>query len=336
MKYIGLAFIMLLVCQSAFSQSKKEQIEALIFQKDSLIRVIDTDRQLNTDKVKELETKISKINSDLASIQKELAQSKKELSQSKTELAEKKEEILEHQLDQVSQEKTLQSLRKEINHIKSSEVPSSNQVKIGNQVWINKNLDVDKFRNGDPIPQAQTAIEWIKAGENGQPAWCYFDNDPSNYEYLDDMPSNGEKFGKLYNWYAVNDPRGLAPFGWHVPSDKEWRILRDYLGGEKLAAAKMKSRSGWADAYDISEKGQLIEGTQKNGNGTNESRFSALPSGGRRITGTFTNPIGSVTWWSTSEYGSSSVIYFALCSGCHFYQSSQSKTMGFSVRTIKD
>lgn len=72
------------------------------------------------------------------------------------------------------------------------------EVKIGDQIWMTRNLNVDKFCNGDPIPETKTNEEWIKAGENGKPAWCYYDNDPAN----------GEKYGKLYNWYAVNDPRG--------------------------------------------------------------------------------------------------------------------------------
>lgn len=82
-------------------------------------------------------------------------------------------------------------------------------VTIGNQVWMAENLNVDKFRNGDLILQAKTEEEWKKAGENKHPAWCYFDNDTAN----------DAKYGKLYNWYAVNDPRGLAPAGWHIPTD---------------------------------------------------------------------------------------------------------------------
>ena len=85
-------------------------------------------------------------------------------------------------------------------------------VTIGTQVWMTKNLDVATFRNGDPIPEAKSNEEWEKAGENKQPAWCYYNNDPAN----------GAKYGKLYNWYAVNDPRGLAPEGWHVPNIDEW------------------------------------------------------------------------------------------------------------------
>jgi uncharacterized protein (TIGR02145 family) len=95
----------------------------------------------------------------------------------------------------------------------------SQTVIIGTQVWATKNLDVSTFRNGDPIPQAKSDAEWVAAGENYQPAWCYYDNDPKN----------GTKYGKLYNWFAVRDARGLAPAGWHVPTDEEWTILPYYV-----------------------------------------------------------------------------------------------------------
>ncbi|RYY08664.1 MAG: hypothetical protein EOO04_39670, partial [Chitinophagaceae bacterium] len=84
--------------------------------------------------------------------------------------------------------------------------------KICDQVWTVKNLDVTTYRNGDPIPQVTDPNAWATARTG---AWCYYDNDPSN----------GAIYGKLYNWYAVNDARGLAPAGWHVPSDAEWNTL---------------------------------------------------------------------------------------------------------------
>jgi uncharacterized protein (TIGR02145 family) len=109
----------------------------------------------------------------------------------------------------------------------------SQDVKIGTQVWMSKNLDVSTFRNGEPIPQVQDQEAWrgLKTG-----AWCYYANDRSSY---------GMKYGKLYNWYAVNDPRGLAPKGYHIPSDEEWTVLTDFLGGDGVAADKMKRKTGW-------------------------------------------------------------------------------------------
>ena len=124
-------------------------------------------------------------------------------------------------------------------------------IRIGNQTWMAENLNVDKFRNGDEIPEAKTNKEWQLSGENGQPAWCYYDNDPDN----------GIKYGKLYNWYAVNDPRGLAPEGWHISTESDWEILIDYLGGEKVGFEKMKSKIGWDQ------------------NGNNASFLTILPAG---------------------------------------------------------
>jgi uncharacterized protein (TIGR02145 family) len=132
---------------------------------------------------------------------------------------------------------------------------SPSEVTIGEQTWMNKNLDVTTFRNGDPIQEVTTYEEWIKLGEKGIPTWCYYEND-SDY---------GEKYGKLYNWHAVKDPRGLAPKGWHVPSKSEWETLISFLGGKDIAGKKLKAKGEWG-RIDI---------------GSNESGFSALPNGVR-------------------------------------------------------
>src|SRR5215831_16247905 len=95
-------------------------------------------------------------------------------------------------------------------------------IKIGTQVWMNKNLDITHYRNGDPIPYVQGSAEWAALTTG---AWCWFNNDSAN----------GVIYGKLYNWYAVNDPRGLAPAGWHMPSDSEWTKLQTFLGGDSVA-----------------------------------------------------------------------------------------------------
>src|SRR5690606_1923129 len=161
----------------------------------------------------------------------------------------------------------------------SKEEGAAKEVTIGKQEWMTQNLNVDKFRNGDSIPEAKTDEEWRKAGENGEPAWCYYNNNPDN----------GDRYGKLYNWYAVNDPRGLAPEGWKIPSDEEWSRLVDFLGGGFVAGTKMKSTDFWADY-----KGE-------SGNGTNESGFSGLPGGFRFDDGEFVG-IGKLGfWWSSTE-----------------------------------
>lgn len=153
-------------------------------------------------------------------------------------------------------------------------IGNTQTVRIGKQVWSTKNLDVTTFRNGDTIPQAKTNEEWVKFGDNKQAAWCYYNNDPTE----------GTKYGKLYNWYAVNDPRGLAPKGYHIPNDTEWIILGEYLG-ETLAGKKMKNNYGWVE----------------NGSGTNESGFSGLPSGGRYYDGSFNFILTNGGWWSSTE-----------------------------------
>lgn len=148
-----------------------------------------------------------------------------------------------------------------------------NEVVIGNQVWMTKNLNVDKFRTGELIPQAKTQDEWEFYSRNSVCAWCYYDFNPYN----------GERYGKLYNWYAVNSYRGLAPEGWHIPSDQEWDLLKNNLGDGENVGRKMKSKWGWSD----------------NGNGTNSSGFNALPSGIRQ---NFFQYIGQVgMWWSSTE-----------------------------------
>jgi uncharacterized protein (TIGR02145 family) len=183
-------------------------------------------------------------------------------------------------------------------------------VTIGNQVWTTKNLNVDKFRNGDPIPEAKTEEEWIKAGKNKQPAWCYYDNDPEN----------GEKFGKLYNWYALNDPRGLAPVGYHVPSDSEWKQLIKNLAEniEFLDTAEERIR-------------QLIDKA-------NEIGFSQLPSGARSNDGPFGLLGSSGYWWSSTESSTDSEwgAWFQQLDYFKVEALEGGKDNGLSIRCLKD
>ena len=114
---------------------------------------------------------------------------------------------------------------------------SKEGILMGEQVWMSENLNVDKFRNGDPIPEAKTDLEWNLAAVNHLPAWCYYTNDPDN----------GERFGKIYNWYAISDSRGIAPEGWRVPTETDWLNLADYLGGDTIAGKKLKSIDYWTN-----------------------------------------------------------------------------------------
>lgn len=206
----------------------------------------------------------------------------------------------------------------------SNESSSSDEVTIGKQVWMTQNLNVDKFRNGDPIPEAKTEEEWARAGENKQPAWCYYENDPAiGAKYYESDPANGA-YGKLYNWYAVNDPRGLAPEGWKIPSDEDWSRLTDFLGGENAAGTKMKSTDFWAES----------------GNGTNESGFSGLPGGRRGSSGSFGSfySFGDYGyWWSSTEDSTSNALWRSLnyING-DVNRNYTYKKDGLSVRCVKD
>lgn len=186
-------------------------------------------------------------------------------------------------------------------------------VKIGTQTWSGKNLDVAYFRNGDPIPEAKTNEEWEKAGENKQPAWCYYKNDPAN----------GKKYGKLYNWYAVNDSRGLAPAGWHIPSEKEWNILIDYLGGESIAGGKLKATTDW---------------NYPNKDVTNSSGFSGLPASFRSAVSNFYYAGFIGVFWSSTVYKTNyawhlSINYDYPTAIMNYYND---MAEGCSVRCIKD
>jgi uncharacterized protein (TIGR02145 family) len=188
-------------------------------------------------------------------------------------------------------------------------------IKIGNQTWASQNLDVNAFRNGDKIKEAKTVRKWKRLGRKGKPAWCYYEN----------KTANGITYGKLYNWYAVNDPRGLAPCGWHVPTDQEWTELTEYLGGEDIAGEKMKSVRGWkAHINNFS-------------NGNNKSGFGALPGGYRFGNGLFFYIDSFGYWWSSTQTTEKDAFYRD-----QSYDKSSvgkdrnEKNNGLSVRCIKD
>lgn len=184
---------------------------------------------------------------------------------------------------------------------------------IGTQEWMKENLNVSTYRDGTPIPQVTDTKEWdsLKTG-----AWCYYENNSAN----------GTSYGKLYNWYAINDPRGLAPDGWHVPSDEEWKTLINYLGGENIAAGKMKSTSGWDIRYKSGYKA-----------GNNSSNFTALPGGRRHGNGTFLDNGVTSHWWSSTEFSSIAAWNrFFVYNTDYVNREYISKQSGFSVRCIKD
>jgi uncharacterized protein (TIGR02145 family) len=161
---------------------------------------------------------------------------------------------------------------------------SYSSVKIGNQEWMIKNLDVSSFQNGDLIPEIKDSEEWEFYGRSGYPAWCFNDNDPEN----------GIHYGKLYNYHAVNDKRGLCPNGWKIPTSNDFSILVDYLGGKEKCLKKLQSVEGWKLEFI----GFLF--IKKSLGGTNESGFNALPSGNRDESGSFHDWKDGFDFWTSS------------------------------------
>ena len=206
-----------------------------------------------------------------------------------------------------------QGLQDLINSASNETEDTNNQfdtVKIGNQEWMSENLNVAKFRNGDTIPIIENDAEWEKAGNEGRAACCFYNNDPTL----------GEKNGRLYNWFAVNDERGLAPEGWHVPSNEDWSNLESHLG-EDDAGDKMKSTTtDWLD----------------DGEGTNESGFNAFPCGKRVDTGVFLDKGFMACYWDfgQNEYGETK----PRCLDYEDYigNAFHNKSYGFQVRCLKD
>ncbi len=188
-------------------------------------------------------------------------------------------------------------------------------VAICDQVWMLQNLDVATYRNGDPIPKVTDGATWASLTTG---AYCYYDNDSATYATV---------YGKLYNWYAVHDPRGLAPEGWHIPSDTEWNTLGECLDGSACSVMKEAGTAHWIEP---------------NMEATNLSGFTALPAGYRLPFGGYFFGIGEETfWWSSSEYYYNtdyvwiSYINYLTTGGLPVFPIDQ-KRYGASVRCLKD
>ncbi len=190
---------------------------------------------------------------------------------------------------------------------------------IGTQEWMAENLNTSIYRNGQEIATNLSYVDWQSTTNTELGAWVYYNNDPVN-----ECP-----YGKLYNWYAVNDSRGLCPTGWHIPSDVEWNVLQEYLG-IVVAGALMKS------------EGTLGAGTgywnAPNLGATNSSGFSALPGGYRYDTGEFAEKGVRGHWWSSTPNG----IYYAWYRFLDYNNSLVYRyanlytTDGLSVRCLRD
>ncbi len=184
-------------------------------------------------------------------------------------------------------------------------------VTIGNQIWTKSNLNVTHYRNGNIIPQVTNASQWSSLTTG---AWCYYNNDTAN----------GVTYGKLYNWYAVNDPRGLAPLGYHIPSTNEWQNLVGNFGGQALAGSALK------------ESG-ILHWMSPNTDATNSSGLTGLPGGSCSQYGTFSNIKYNAYFWSSTEEFVSTSRYVDLSFNNVISMSNfNNKLNGFSVRCVKD
>jgi uncharacterized protein (TIGR02145 family) len=187
-------------------------------------------------------------------------------------------------------------------------------VKIGTQYWLDKNLCVTKYSNGDAIPNVTDNEIW---GGLTTGAYCNYNNDSNN----------ALTYGRLFNWYAVTDSRNIAPTGWHVPTDAEWTILTDYLGCLGVAGGKLKETG-------------TAHWVNPNTGATNETGFSALPGGCRYYDiGTFWGDGEIGNWWSSTEYPTSNIwsCYRYIDNGnSQVFGYSAYKATGFSVRCLRD
>lgn len=192
-------------------------------------------------------------------------------------------------------------------------------VKIGNQWWMAENLKVTHYRNGDPIPNVTVRSEWENLSTGAR---CAHDNNDNNIA----------TYGLLYNWYAVDDSRNIAPAGWHVPTDEEWKELEMHLGMSQSDA----DGTGWRGT-DEGSKLKATSGWYNNGNGTNISGFTALPGGYRNYYGTFYRIGKYGYWWSaTARYSNSAWHRYLGYDSSVVDRSSGGKKYGYSVRLVRD
>jgi uncharacterized protein (TIGR02145 family) len=188
---------------------------------------------------------------------------------------------------------------------------------IGTQEWMAENLKTSIYRNGDAIASGLSDSEWINTSVTLQGAWAYSNNDASY----------ACPYGKLYNWYACSDVRQLCPLGWHVPTDAEWTLLINYLGGEFVAGAKMKT-TGTIEAETGYWYSYLTIAT-------NSSGFSAVPSG--EFNGSYQFVGFFCYWWSSNEFNTNQAwTRFLDYDLDHAGRNYESKYRGFSVRCLRD
>ncbi len=183
-------------------------------------------------------------------------------------------------------------------------------ITIGTQTWMKENLKTTHYMNGDAISNISDNAQW-SAQTSG--ACCSYTNNSANIN----------TYGLLYNWYAVNDVRNIAPTGWHVPTDNDWQILSIYLGGSNTAGDKLK------------ESGTTHWATGNTGN--NSSGFTAFAGGYRTNTGSFGDMGNTAGFWTATLYtATNSWSRSLVCTASFISRNSFIKSYGYSVRLVKD
>ena len=185
-------------------------------------------------------------------------------------------------------------------------------VHIGDQIWMAENLKVTRYRNGDAIPYLVENESWISTSTG---AYCVYGN----------MPSIADTYGNMYNWYAVDESRNIAPIGWHIPTVEEWQVLFDYLGGDSVAGGKMKETG-------------TIHWFSPNTGATNESGFTGLPGGYRNAqgNGTFYGKNAHGHFWSSTESGNYGYKWVLISNYTYVDGGEAFKRFGYSVRCVRD
>jgi len=195
-------------------------------------------------------------------------------------------------------------------------------VRIGSQVWMMENLKVTHYRNGDVIPNVIESGAWSSLSTG---AYCEYDNDAGNVAV----------YGRLYNWFAVADGRNIAPQGWHVAGDAEWKQMEIYLGMSQADADSI-SRRGTDEGGKIKEI-DTTHWNSPNTGATNESGFTALPAGCSDEDGRFLDMDECALFWSSTEYDSADAYYRVLWyDESYIGRERYDKKSGFSVRCVKN
>ena len=343
------------------AQSKKEMIVLLNSRVDSLNQVVANERSENTrltTKIGQLEAAIKRLENEKSALDVNLEAQRKlkdaQIKSKQDSLALVVKELLLYKPEPPKVEEKLIVAQDVSGPIKT--------VTIGKQVWMLENLNVATFKNGVAIPEVKDKDDWNNAEDNQQAAWCYYDNDPKN----------GEKYGKLYNWYAVVDDNGLCPQGWHVPSDVEWDTLVTYLGKD-VAGAKMKAKpvmkkgvgynhvdskvcsncsnasaeyrkicpvcKGTGEVKIPLRKEKYVYDYVASGfeGGTNESGFTGLPGGNRSSNGNYFYIGNYGGWWSSTKYDTDDAwARFLYYNNGGAVRGNNNKRYGLSVRCLRD